>query len=329
MSTVWSLDSIVVSWRRWARFALCAVIIDASALALIWAWRESATTPMVAREPRASPDASAIRIRLAPNTHVEADELPKSPQVDLVVRSIESELADRGSAHAWAGEYVDCSEPGGHRDLLIAPNAGFALAHPGEMGTAATMFGTVRAANGLLELVRSPDSTDGIDDAPAAPTFLVPVAWSGRHQLVEPRYWRRWSNFAQREWPNEYETQNFEHGSFWLRRDDEWGVHTGPSQPPAEYLRAWATRPRVHVTAVGSEKRTFGSSTITVELDAGTRGGLSVGMRLFVDELPDLDRPVHVISVHEHACAAELEQSTQAARMPLVGWTGSALPKLE
>jgi hypothetical protein len=329
MSDVSTRTSIIISSRRWARFALCAVIINVSALALIWAWRESATKPPVARAVRTSTESDAIQIRLAPNSHGEAEELPKPPEADLAVRSIESELADLGQAHAWAGKYFDCSELGGHRELLIAPNAGFAIAYPGELGTAGTMFGSVHEANGWLELVLAPNSTDGIDDAPGFPTILVPVAWSGRRELIEPRYWQRWSNFAKREWPGEYETQNFEHGSFWLRSGDEWGAHTGASWPPAEYLHAWMTRVPIHVTAVGKEQRTFGIDTTSVELDAGAREGMSIGTRLFVDELPDLDRPVRVISVREHACTAELEQSSEDARVPLVGWTCSSLPKLE
>ncbi len=52
-------------------------------------------------------------------------------------------------------------------------------------------------------------------------------------------------------------------------------------------------------------------------------------MRLFADQLPDLDRPIHVVGASEHACTAELRQSDQDARIPLVGWTCSTLPKLE
>ena len=318
-------------WRTWGQFVLWAAIVNACALALIWAWRESATRPTATNTLRSSAASDAIQIRLAPTTRVDTEPLPSSPAADLAVRAIESELADLGSAHAWAGKYFDCSEPGGHRELWIAPSAGFALAPPGEMGSSATMFGSVHAANGLLELVPSPKSVDGIDDAPEPPTHLVPVVWSGRHHLVEPKYWQRWSNFAKRERPAEYEPHNYDRGSFWLRAGEELGDHSGPSQPPLAYREAWSKRLPIHVVKVGVGQRQPNSSvySTTLELDAGAHEGIVVGMRLFVDEMPDRDRPVRVVTVREHWCTASLDQDLQDARVPVSGWTCSTLPKLE
>jgi hypothetical protein len=185
---------------------------------------------------------------------------------------------------------------------------------------------------GLIELVVSPLSPAGVDAEPAPPTFLVPVEWSGRRQLVDPRHWQRWLNFAKREWPAEYEEQNFDHGSFWLRRGDVLGDPTGASEAPAEYRRAWASRWRAHVASVGGTPRATGNhGTVSViaEIDAGAIEGAAHGERLFVDEMPDLDRPLRVSDVHEHTSTALLDLGAGDARVPLVGWTCSRLPKLE
>jgi hypothetical protein len=323
--------AIASGWTRWARFALCAAIVNASALALIWVWRESAATSMIVDAPRASVEPDGIRTSLAPNVHVEEEDAPQSPAADLAVRAITSELGDLGSTHPWAGKYLDCSEIGGGRELLIAPHNGFAWAYPREMGSILTIFGAVREVGGLLELVRSPDSTDGIDDAPPPPTFLVPVEWSGQHHLVEPKYWQRWITFAKREWPAEYEPHNYEHGSFWLRKGEELGAHSGASQPPAAYRKAWAERRQAHVTTVGAAQPRANPSaySTTLALDAGSAEGIVEGMRLFVDELPDLDRPLLVLTVSEHACTAVLEQIAADERMAHVGWTCSTMPRLE
>jgi hypothetical protein len=310
---------------------LCAVIVNASVLALLWCWQESDKKPLAARRTADSVEADAIEISLATRYALDDSEPAKSPEADLAVRTIESELTDLGASHAWAGEYFDCSEPGGGRELLIAPNAGFAMAYPREMGSEPTTFGTVRRIDGLLELVLAPGSIDAVDDRLPRPTVLVPIEWSGRKHLVEPRYWRRWSNFTKREWPAEYEPQNYDRGSFWLMRGGELGDYSGPSRPPAEYRKAWASGMHAHVTSWTAKSITPGSviRLTSLELSAGVREGIAEGTRLFVDEMSDLDRPVRVNVAREHDSSAVLEQRSDDMREPHVGWTCSTLPKLE
>jgi hypothetical protein len=313
----------------WTRFLIWAATLHFFALVMYWAWREEHASARTRPVTDLSADEDAIPIRLAPTAraHTRSDEPLTSPENDLAVRTIASEIADLHASHPWAGDYFDCSETGGGRELMLAPKSGFALAFNGELGSVFTIHGTVREVAGLVELNPAVGS-DNIDDGPELPTYLVPVEWSGRHHLIEPRRWQRWLNFAKREW-GECLT-GLDRGDFWLRRGDVLGEHTGPSHPPAAYRAAWPARLQAHVVSVISGHLIPGSClySTAIELDLGTRDGIEPPARLFVDEMADLDQPVHLIAATEHRSTAELLQDQQDPRVPHVGWTCSNLPNL-
>jgi hypothetical protein len=234
-------------------------------------------------------------------------------------QQILTEIQQLGN-HDWTGDYFAGDGLGARLSLLIAPASGYLFEWHGCLRLYNRNYGAVTSKDGRLRLSFTfENKREGFQGI--APE-LVPVRWGTRRYLVPADDLVGFCNDVN----SGSEPRDWLVGSYFLRRGDEKKMVRGRPDIPQEY-RSYVLAKPINATIL-----TVGTSTLQTSradwkfkdtpltLDAGSKQGLKVGMRLEVTE-PDLVfESVRITKVEDNRAEAMMSQTGEEKPGPKVGW---------
>jgi hypothetical protein len=228
---------------------------------------------------------------------------------------IRAEIASLGIDHAWAGSYYEGDGLGENVTVTLAPNAGFVFEWEGCTGVYDRNFGTVKAADGRIELsFHFPNTREAYRGL--APE-LVPIRWGERHYLVALD---KMVSFCA-DVNSGFEPIDGGPGTHLLRTGDEHKPAPGFPEVPEEYRRLLLkvpVEPRV-IQVLDSRSQESGLVLTRVTLDAGSNQGVFPGMRMGLIEPHELGW-LTVENVIQQTCTAVVKENRSNGLLPKVGW---------
>ncbi|MDP3543848.1 MAG: hypothetical protein Q8T11_15380 [Elusimicrobiota bacterium] len=229
---------------------------------------------------------------------------------DAEKRPLRDEIDEAGPSHPWAGEYYEGDGLGHNLSLTLSPKGTFILESSGCTGSSPTERGRVRRIGDTLRF-------EGTKSYWLADKDFHVVTWGARAYLLREGELVRFANYVNRGWEPSYGRR----GHFMMRRGAGLKLATGRPKVPASIEPLILDRVvDASVISVGrpisnsTEPWPVGGIKTLVELDAGSRDGLSAGL-----ELPlrgGADGEATVVSTKERTSTAELVSTTT----PNIGW---------